>query len=157
LPSWFSRVHREFEAGNLTRHYRDVLLMLGRFGACRFGIVPSHATLAARARCSVSTVQRALQAARSLGLVDWAARRVQAAWRSLRASNRYVLTVPPGAVRPADRPAGRTASQQARGVTYPKEKQAREGTRPVSEAVRRAAGEALAAIATRRMRALGLA
>ena len=55
-------------------HSTGVLLALGRFGACRFGIVPSHATLAARARCSVSTVQRPLQAARELGLVDWSAR-----------------------------------------------------------------------------------
>ena len=67
MPSWFSRVHREYEAGNLTLNYREVLLILGRFHACRFGIFPSHQTLATRARCSVRTVQRALQAARELG------------------------------------------------------------------------------------------
>ena len=65
---WFSRVHREHEAGNLTRAFRDVLLALGRFDACRLGIFPSHRTLAARARCSVRTVQNALQAAKRLGL-----------------------------------------------------------------------------------------
>jgi hypothetical protein len=70
LSSWFSHIHRQYEAHNLTRAFRDVLLALGRFHACRFGIFPSHETLAARARCSVRTVQRALQAARQLGLVD---------------------------------------------------------------------------------------
>jgi hypothetical protein len=97
LP-WFSRIHREFEAGTLTRAYRDVLLELGRFDRCRLGIFPSHRTLAARARCGVRTVQRALQAARRLGLVEWTGTRVRAAWRSLCGPNRYVLKVPAGAV-----------------------------------------------------------
>jgi hypothetical protein len=39
---WFSRVHREFEAGSLTRAFRDMLLALGRFDLCRLGIFPSH-------------------------------------------------------------------------------------------------------------------
>ena len=96
--AWFSRVEREFEAGNLTRAQRDVLKALGRFTGCRFGIFPSHAFLAARVKCCVRTVQRALQAARELGLVTWAAQRVRAGWRSLRASNRYVLTLPESGV-----------------------------------------------------------
>src|SRR5215472_14225575 len=87
--AWFSRIHREHEAGNLTRAFRDVLLALGRFDRCRLGIFPSHRTLAARARCGLRTVQRALQAAKALGLVDCAATRVRAAWRSLRGANRY--------------------------------------------------------------------
>lgn len=118
MPSWFSRIHREFEAGNITRHWRDVLLELGRFRACRFGIWPSHATLATRARCSVRTVQRALEAAKGLGLVEWAARRVRAGWRSLRGSNRYVLKLPAGPVR--------TTGLRDRGVTYQEEKRAHE-------------------------------
>src|SRR5215469_13999230 len=68
MSAWFSRVYREYEAGNLTRGYRDVLLALGRFDG-PVGIFPSHRTLAARARCGIRTVQRALQAARRLGLV----------------------------------------------------------------------------------------
>src|SRR6185312_6534656 len=52
------------------------------------------ATLAERARGSVRSVQRALQQARVLGLVSWSERRVRAAWRWLRVSNRYVLEVP---------------------------------------------------------------
>src|SRR5215472_1873873 len=70
MSAWFSRVYREYEAGNLTPLWRDVLRALGRFDACRFGIFPSHQFLARRARCSVRTVQRALEAARSLGLVS---------------------------------------------------------------------------------------
>jgi hypothetical protein len=119
---WFSRVHREFEAGTITRTSRDVLLALGRFHACRFGIFPSHALLAARARCSVRTVQRALQAARDLGLVSWCARRVRAAWRSLRTSNRYVLTVPPRPVR--------TDGQDGRREVLRKQEQAHEVADP---------------------------
>jgi hypothetical protein len=152
LSSWFSRVHREFEAGTLTRTARDVLLVLGRFHPCRFGIFPSHATLAARARCSVRTVQRALQAARTLGLLDWCARRIRAAWRSLRASNRYVLKLPTGPVR---MPIA-TTGQEARGATYERKKAGIEG-QPVAPEVRHAALVSLAAIAARRMRALGLA
>ena len=135
MSAWFSRVYREFEAGNLTRAYRDVLLALGRFDACRFGIFPSHEFLARRARCSVRTVQRALEAARALGLVEWAAQRVRASWRLLRASNRYVLKLPTGPMRsmlaqpgphgPGNR--GRaTTGQAGRGVTQPITKTARE-------------------------------
>jgi hypothetical protein len=153
LSSWFSRIHREYEAGNLTLHHREVLLILGRFGSCRFGIFPSHATLATRARCSVRTVQRALQAARELGLVDWAARRVKAAWRSLRASNRYVLRLPAGPVR-SPLP---TTGHGGRVDTYKRKNRGIEGTQPVAEAVRQAAQAVLDAVRARRMRALGLA
>jgi hypothetical protein len=69
MSAWFSRLKREYEAGNLPAKQYLVLCELGRFGACRFGVFPSHATLAARARCGLRTVQRALQVARRLGLV----------------------------------------------------------------------------------------
>ena len=45
---------------------------------------PAHATLAERAECCVRTVQRALEAARELGLVSWTARRLRAGWRPTR-------------------------------------------------------------------------
>jgi hypothetical protein len=109
---WISRIWREFEAGNLTRAARDVLRELGRFRHCAFGLVPSHALLAARARCNVRTVQRALETARNLGLVDWAHRHIKAGWRKLRTSNRYQLLVPTKLVR--------TNRQKVRGVTYVK-------------------------------------
>ena len=70
MSAWFSRLKREYEAGNLPAKQYLVLCELGRFDACCLGIFPSHRTLAARARCGVRTVQRALQAARRLGLVE---------------------------------------------------------------------------------------
>ena len=70
MSAWFSRLKREYEAGNLPAKQYLVLCELGRFDACRLGIFPSHRTLAARARCGLRTVQRALQAARRLGLVE---------------------------------------------------------------------------------------
>ena len=114
MSAWFSRVYREFEAGNLTRAYRDVLLALGRFDG-PLGIFPSHRTLAARARCGLRTVQRALQAAKRLGLVDWTATRVRAAWRSLRGANRYVLKVPETAVQWGCRTGGQSGRKDANG------------------------------------------
>ncbi len=102
---WTARIWREFRAGNLTRAYRDVLLTLRSYRGYGGLIVPSHATLAARAGCCVRTVQRALQQAQRLGLVSWAERRVRAAWRWLRTSNAYRLEVPDGPVRPGLRPA----------------------------------------------------
>ena len=121
MSAWFSRVYREFEAGNLTRAYRDVLLALGRFDG-PLGIFPSHRTLAARARCGVRTVQRALQAARRLGLVEWTETRVRAAWRSLQGPNRYVLKVPAAAVQWLRR----TGGQIGRRDTNERKKPARE-------------------------------
>jgi hypothetical protein len=126
MSAWFSRVYREYEAGNLTPLWRDVLRALGRFDACRFGIFPSHEFLARRARCSVRTVQRALEAARALGLVDWTAQRVRASWRLLRASNRYVLKLPTAPVQPGPHGPSATTGQADRGVTQPITKTARE-------------------------------
>jgi hypothetical protein len=130
MSAWFSRVYREYDAGNLTPLWRDVLRALGRFDACRFGIFPSHDFLARRARCSVRTVQRALEAARALGLVDWSHQRVRASWRLLRTSNRYVLKMPAGPVQPGPHGPGDqgrpTTGQAGRGVTQPITKTARE-------------------------------
>jgi hypothetical protein len=130
MSAWFSRVYREYEAGNLTPLWRDVLRALGRFDACQFGIFPSHEFLARRVRCSVRTVQRALQAARRLGLVDWTAQRTRASWRLLRASNRYVLKTPEEPVQPGPHGPGNqgraTTGQAGRGVTQPITKSAQE-------------------------------
>lgn len=117
--AWFSRVYREYEAGNLTPLWRDVLKALGRFDGCRFGIFPSHALLAAHARCSIRTVQNALRAARELGLLEWCHQRVRRAWRSLRGPNRYVLRLP-------DSPVA-TTGKLYRRVTQPKQQEASEG------------------------------
>jgi hypothetical protein len=126
---WLARLKREYEAGNLTATARLVLIELATFSRCRFGIWPSHELLARRARCCVRTVQDALQAARRLGLVDWAAQRVRAAWRSLRASNRYVLKLPAGAVQPGSHgPRRRTTGKSCRGDIQPTEPEASERT-----------------------------
>ena len=71
----------------------------GTGGLC----VPSHATLADRAGCSVRTVQRALVQAQVLDLVSWIERRVRAGWCWLRTSNAYRLAVPDGQVQPGMR------------------------------------------------------
>jgi hypothetical protein len=122
MSAWFSRLKREYEAGNLPAKQYLVLCELGRFDACRFGIFPSHRTLATRARCGLRTVQRALQAARRLGLVEWTATRVRAAWRALRGPNRYVLRVPASPVQWLRR----TTGQIGRGDTDKQKKPARE-------------------------------
>src|SRR3954462_7891567 len=99
--AWIARVWREFHARALTPTWRDVLLSLRSFRG-RDGICPAHATLARAARCSDSTVLRALQAAAGLGLVRWAGRRVRAGWRALRTSNSYELVIPKAPVLEAE-------------------------------------------------------
>lgn len=117
-PSWTTRIWREHRAGNLTRAERDVALTLATYRD-RGGIAwPAHATLAARVRCSVRTVQRALAQAQRLGLVRWTARRVRAGWRSLQTSNVYRLVQPIAPVRAGMRsPASRvvTGGHSGRG------------------------------------------
>jgi len=58
-----------------------------RTGQC----FPSHKAIAAKARCGVSTVQRALKWARENGLIVWAHGLVREGWRVLRTSNRYAF------------------------------------------------------------------
>jgi Helix-turn-helix domain len=65
-----------------------------RTGEC----FPSHKAIAAKARCSVRSVQRALKWARENNLIVWAHGIVREGWRVLRTSNRYAfsafLTIP---------------------------------------------------------------
>src|SRR5215469_11486618 len=102
MSAWFSRLKREYEAGNLPAKQYLVLCELARFG--------------------LRTVQRALQAARRLGLVEWTGTRVRAAWRSLQGPNRYVLRVPAAAVQWLRR----TGGQIGRRDTNERKKPARE-------------------------------
>ena len=122
MSAWFSRLKREREAHNITATQYLVLCELGRFDGCRFGAYPSHRTLAARVRCCVRTVQRALEAAQRLGLVEWTATRVRGAWRSLQGPNRYVLKIPAAAVSWVKR----TAGQIVRRDTNDRKKEASE-------------------------------
>jgi DNA-binding transcriptional MocR family regulator len=105
---WFGRVLLEHRAGNLTPGQKDCLHFLRTFRGRGGRIYPSHETLADRAGHSVSTVQRALQAARALGLVRWAERRVRKGWRWVRTSNAYELIVPGNAENPATPTTGQT-------------------------------------------------
>ena len=75
----------------LSPGHADVLLALAALLGADGRLDPSHAFLAAAARVSVSTVQRALDRARELGLIDWQRRLVKAGWRTEQTSNQYVL------------------------------------------------------------------
>jgi hypothetical protein len=75
----------------------DVLLwFLGDSGQCD----PSHATLAAQAGISESTVKRILDRLREYGLVLWENRLVRNGWRAEQTSNAYQLVLPNGAQPP---------------------------------------------------------
>jgi hypothetical protein len=134
--------------GRLSAGGLQVLVALIRLLGPDGRLDPSHATLAALASVSVDTVQRQLERLRRLGLLFWQRRLVRDAasgWRCEQTSSAYVLT--PSACDP----------QIAGAVqVHLKKKEAREMERVAPE-VRQAAMEALAAIAARRMRALGLA
>jgi uncharacterized protein RhaS with RHS repeats len=131
-PAWTDRIWREYRAGTLTRTYRDVLLTLRTYRGRGGLICPGHETLADRAGCSVSTVQRALHHARRLGLVSWSERRIRSGWRWLRTSNTYALTIPDAPIEPNMRPTWwrrRTTGQVAVGGENEENKMAHEGRR----------------------------
>ena len=89
---WIPLVYAAWRRGELSSLYKDILLQLPRFRGKGGLIFPSHETLAQRAGCSVSTVKRALDAGRALGLIDWRGvwRRTWG-WASQRCSNLYSL------------------------------------------------------------------
>jgi predicted transcriptional regulator len=74
--------------GRLTAAQERVMLALPRFRRRGGSVHTSHPALAARAGCSVRSVQRALQAAREMGLVKRTARYVRGA------SEVYELIIP---------------------------------------------------------------
>lgn len=82
-----------------------------RSGAC----FPSHQALAAKARCSVSTVQRALKWAKDNALIVWAHGLIRTGWRVLRTSNRYAFAAFLMVIRIVA-PVVATDGQKARGV-----------------------------------------
>jgi DNA-binding transcriptional MocR family regulator len=141
---WTHRIWQERHARRLTFAQKDVLLTLATYRVRGGSIHPSHETLAGRVGCCVKTVQRALEAAREIGLVSWCERRVRSGWRMLRASNRYALTVP-------DTPsAPRHATAGLSGRTIFKRKILSVPSTPAVPLMDRAeAREALAAIRTK--------
>lgn len=88
---WIAQVKQACRDGHITDAQEKCLFILLTFRGRGGLIFPSHETIAARAGPSVSTVQRALNAARACGLLRWAERRVRSGWRSLRTSNCYEL------------------------------------------------------------------
>ncbi len=152
--AWTDRVWQEFRAGNLTRASRDVLLTLRTYRGHGGDCWPAHETIAARARCSASTVLRALQAARALGLITWAERRVRAGWRWLRSSNAYRFVTPAGPPEPRAPQPRRTNRHGASGGENLRNQDRSAPSMPASwqpsESERRAARAALAAITARR-------
>ena len=144
------RQHRA--PGRLSAAYQDVAEALVRLLGADGRLDPSHATLAALAGCCPSTVRRGLDRLRGLGLLSWCRRLRRDAgtgWRCEQTSNAYWLTPSSSAV-PCD-------VQMARAVRDIRVK--KDGIEQVTVApeVRHAARAVLAAIAQRRMAALGLA
>jgi hypothetical protein len=133
-PNYHQRVWRAFRERELTHAFLAVLLELPRFRGPD-GICPAHAALAKAARCCPRTAQRALQAARALGLVSWRHRSVRVAWRALRTSNLYVLA----GLTPA------TNGQFGRGKRIQKENTALEEAQAALAAVRKGAEARIAA------------
>jgi hypothetical protein len=121
-------------------------------------ICPAHQTVADRASLKASkTVERALHAARDLGLITWSERRVRRGWRWVRTSNLCRLIVPDAAVEPGLRRPRRTNRPLVRvGESKKEGKLTREVLVDLPGAVTKAAQDGLAAIAAARARALGL-
>jgi hypothetical protein len=107
---WLARAELERKARRLTALHVDVagalLKRLGVEGQCD----PAHATLAADAGCDPSTVLRALNALRAVGLVTWERRLVRRPWpvvgrgatRAEQTSNAYELLLPDRPVAPRE-------------------------------------------------------
>lgn len=91
--AWNTEVWQAFSTGTITRAWRDVLLRMQHFRGRGGLIFPSHETLAAKAKCCVRTVQRALNAARESGLLSWVERRKRVGAGTERTSNLYTLIV----------------------------------------------------------------
>lgn len=172
--TWCAVVGAAHADGLLTRAARDVLFKLARLRSRYRVLWPSHAWLAAQARCCRKTVVRALAQARELGLISWGVQRWLNArgWR--RGTNVYRLQVPP--VRPSS-PKGQIFAQrkqsqeeeEAQGevmlaiVTADRHRPAPSSPRKVVQGVlesgigdRTAAIRALEAVREARARALGL-
>lgn len=91
--AWNTEVWQAFRADDLARARRDVLLCLPKFRGRGGLIFPSHESLAAKAKCCVRTVQRALASAADLGLLTWRERRKRVGLGTERTSNLYTLIV----------------------------------------------------------------
>jgi hypothetical protein len=148
--SYAQRLDRPRLAGIQMREFnqpgRDALLTLATFRGRGGLICPAHATVAARTSLCAKTVERALHAARELGLVTWSERRVRRGWRWLRTSNAYQLLVPHAAVEPGlRRPCRSNRPPVGRGESKQERRLMREALVALPWAVVKASQEALAA------------
>lgn len=93
-------LHAHIHAGRLPdKQGRVGLALLKRLsvdGRCD----PSHATLATDANVGISTVQRATDTMRALGLLRWDRRLVRNGWRVEQTSNAYELVPAVGSIPP---------------------------------------------------------
>jgi len=88
---WIAQLNRLTADGVFTDTEARCLWAVPTFRGRGGEIYPSHETIAARAKRSVSTLQRALNKARAAGIIRWTERRVRVGWRWLRTSNCYEL------------------------------------------------------------------
>jgi hypothetical protein len=90
---WRARLELHRRAHRITDGHAKVgealITRLGTDGRCD----PSHATLAADSAESVSTVKRALERFRDIGIVFWVRRIVREGWRAVQTSNAYLLSL----------------------------------------------------------------
>jgi hypothetical protein len=151
---WDNRVEAEYQAGNLTPHYRAVLIVLLTFRGHGGRIFPSHESIASRVvqsgavrTCCVRTVERALNQARDLGMLWWLPQSRREGWRRLRTSNLYFINVPAGPVKSGRGPVWprRSTDRQAVSVQGKEERKAYEGPAPSLAAVRKMMEARLAA------------
>lgn len=96
---WRRRLELERRAGNLTPARRDALRALLAFVGDD-GLFPSDAAVAALAGHSVSTVRRARNDARELGMLSWRRTRKLVDGRNRQGSNAYEVTTPSSPVCP---------------------------------------------------------
>lgn len=117
---WLARVDGERRAWRLTALHEKVAAALVKRLSVDGRCDPSHATLAADVRCDPSTVGRALNALRKVGLLTWEQRKVRRAWskggegaqRAEQISNAYELLLP-------DRPVAPRAERRCSTVRVP--------------------------------------
>ena len=144
---FLARMHRA--AGRLSASGLDVAEALERLLGQDGRLDPSQAFLAAATGASTRTVGRQLARLRDLGLLWWQRRLERHGWRCEQNSNAYVLT-------PIE-PAAACDGHSVRPVGVRLIKKVAVEMEPTAPEERHTTMTTLAAIAAKRMRALGLA
>ena len=155
---WRRLLEIERRAGHLTPHRRDCLRALLCFFGTE-GLWPSDQAVADLAGHSVSTVRRARLDARALGLLTWAHTRKTVAGRRVQGPNCYTIRVP-SPLACSDVQRERVRQVKKKTIANPRQvaptrANPRQFTPSGTNADARAALAALAAVAARRMAAIG--